>query len=164
MNIKIWVFGICFLFTLSISLYAEKAIILKQEEAPLKITGYTTKYLSYERERITHSVNYLNVSEQKIVALRFGFVAFDAFNEFLDKFGGFTIEDVIVKKEKKGRWAQSPYGVSTFKKYGTGIIYVDKVRFEDGTIWASNKEDILPQIQEIQEGFTADMLEEKKVK
>ena len=162
MRTKILVLGICFLWILPIVLFSEKAIILKQEDAPLKITEYKTKYSYYERrDRITHSLKYINISDKRIVAFRIGFVAFDVFNEFLDKFGGVAIKDVKVNEEKKFSWQQRPYKAFMFKKYGTGIAYVGAVRFEDATMWKVDEGDVVSQIQEIQESFTADLLKEK---
>ena len=69
---------------------------------------------------------------------------------------------MIAGKPKKFSWSQSPYGVFSFEKYGTGVVYVKTVRFGDGVIWEVDTAEVVFQIQEIQEGFTADLLEEKK--
>lgn len=163
MKTKILALGICVLLVLPIFLLAEIAIILKQENSPLKITEYRTVYSYFDREyTISHLVSYLNTSEKKIVAIRLGFITFDAFNEFLDKFVGISIEEVEIDKMKAVSWQQSTYKAFSFKKYGTGLMYIDKVRFEDGSIWVLSKDEILPQIQEIQESFTEDLLKERK--
>jgi len=166
MRIKTLILGICFLWVLQSSSFAEKAVVLKQDDAPLKITGYKNKYGAAYRSgyEITHSVTCANVSEKKIVAVKIGIVAFDAFNEFLGRFAGISIGDVIAGKPKKFSWSQSPYGVFKFEKYGTGVVYVKTVRFGDGIIWEVDTAEVVFQIQEIQEGFTADLLEEKKEK
>jgi hypothetical protein len=163
MKVKGLVLGICLLFFCSLGLFSQKAIILKQEDSPIKITSYKPYYFHDQyHDSILHDVKYLNSSEKKIVAFRFSFVAFDAFNEFLDKFGGVGIDDIAINKEASGSWEQSAYHAFLFKKFGTGIVYVDAVRFEDETFWKVKEADILPQIQELEEGFTADLLKEKK--
>jgi len=166
MRIKTLILGICLLWILQSSSFAEEAIILKQKDAPLKISNYKNKYgaTSAYRSEITHSVTCANIAGKKIVATKIGFVAFDAFNEFLGKFVGIVVKDVIGGKPGKYTWGQSPYSAFAFKKYGTGIAYVEAIRFEDGTIWKSDKSNIVSQIQEIEESFTADLLEEKKEK
>jgi len=162
---KILIFFICFIWIFPTVLLAEKSIVLSQENAPLKITKYEAKYSYYERRSsIRHSVSYKNVSDKKIVAFRLSFLSFTVFNEFLDTSGGISVEELAVNEISKGTWEQAPYRAHLFKKYGTGIAYVNTVRFEDGTIWKVNNEDVLPQIQEIEESFTADLLEEKKEK
>ena len=162
MRIKILGLGICFLWILYSSLFAEKAVILKQEDAPLKISEYKSTYSYYERTgTITHSTRCINISGKTIVAVSIGLVAFDVSNEFLDKFGGVAIKDMKVNEEKKFSWQQRPYKAFMFKKYGTGIAYVGAVRFEDATMWKVDEGDIVSQIQEIQESFTADLLKEK---
>ena len=162
MRIKIlWVF-ICTFLVVAIPLLSENAIILKQDDAPLKIAEYTTKYGTYERSKvIAHSSKVLNSSDKTIVAYRIGFISFTVFNEFLHKFTGFTVATVASGKEDKGMWTDRYSRGFLFQNYGTGIAYVDAVRFEDGSIWKANEADILPQIQEIEESFTADLLKEK---
>ena len=162
MRFKILILGICISYILPVFISAEKTIILKQENALLKITEYKAEYRTYKREHISHSIKAINSSDKLIVAYHLSFITFDVFNEFLDKFNGFSVDKVEINKEEKAGWRHSPYAVALFEDYGTAVVYVDKIRFENGTIWAANKEEILPQIQEIQESFSAELLEEKK--
>jgi len=165
MKTKLLIFVICILWLLPISLLAEKSIILTQENAPLKITEYKVQYGLYNRQKvISHSVKFLNISDKQIVAIRIGFISFTVFNEFLHKFTGFGLANLSPNGEDKGIWNDNHYKSFLFQNYGTGLAYVDAARFEDGTIWKVNEADILPQIQEIEESFTADLLKEKKEK
>jgi len=159
---KAKIFRIAILFIFSSSLLAENAIVLKQEGAPLRITEYSTQYGVYERRKvIAHSVKYINTTEKKIVAVKFGFVSFTVFNEFLNKFVGITVENIDLNQETKSMWTDNHPRAFLFENYGTGLAYIDAVRYEDGTIWKVNDADILPQIQEIESSFTADLLKEK---
>lgn len=161
MRTKIIALGICFLWFLPIALFGEKSIVLKQENAPMKIEKYEA---SYYEQSVYHEATYKNISQQKIVAFKLGFISFDVFNEFLDSTKGISVEDIEINNSKKGSWSSAKYRGFLFRKYGTGIAFVDVVRFEDGTIWKVNFDEILPQIKELYEEFSADLLKEKEEK
>ena len=129
--------------------------ILTQEGSPLSILAYEARYQprrSSQREAIRHEVNYRNTSGQKIVAVQFGLLSFNIFNEFQDRLGGFAIEDIDVLGIESGTWLASALAEAAFY---TGVVYVDKVRFEDGEIWIADEDEILEQLREIEEGFDA---------
>ena len=108
--------------------------VLVQSAAPIAITEYTARYQErsrYQSEGIRHELSYRNVGTRKIVAVQFGLLAFNIFNEFQDRLGGFTIEDVEVGSPESGAWVANALAEAAFY---TGVAYVDKVRFEDGEI------------------------------
>ena len=126
--------------------------------APVVITEYDARYQPrsrYQSEGIRHELSYRNASEKKIVALRFGLLAFNIFNEFQDRLGGFTIEDVAVGETESGVWVASALAEAAFY---TGVAYVDKVRFEDGVIWSADGDEILSQLREIETDLDAEAL------
>ncbi len=133
--------------------------ILNQPEAPIAITKYEAFYLEsnrYRREGIRHELEYRNRGDRSIVAIRFGLLSFNIFNDFQDRLGGITIEDVNPGQSESGAWVANALAEASFY---TGVAYVSKVRFRDGQIWLADEDDILAQIREIESTFSADMLE-----
>ena len=135
--------------------------ILIQEDSPIKISSYDAKYQArgtYRREGILHSLKYQNHSDREIVAVKFGLLSFNIFNQFQDRLGGVTIEDIVPGRDYSGSWVAS--ALAEFAFY-TGVAYVDTVRFRNGEIWISDRESILSQIQEIEQDFDAAQLTDK---
>ena len=135
--------------------------ILVQEGAPIVISAYSAMYQrrgSYSREGIRHVLAYRNVTKRKIVALQFGLLAFDIFNEFQDRLGGYTIQDVGPGATADGAWVASARAESAFY---TGVAYLSKVRFEDGEVWSADLDDITKQVQEIEAGFSVASLQSR---
>ena len=135
--------------------------ILAQEGAPIVISVYTARYQdrgSYSREGIRHVLQYRNVSKRKIVALQFGLLAFDIFNEFQDRLGGYAIQDVDPGATADGTWVASARAESAFY---TGVAYLSKVRFEDGEVWSADLDGITKQVQEIEAGFSVESLQSR---
>ncbi|HEX7516474.1 MAG TPA: hypothetical protein VF345_04225 [Chthoniobacterales bacterium] len=74
---------------------AEKSVVLEQADAPLAITSYAATFQAELRnnytphsDQIQHAATYKNISSKDIVAIQLGFVAFDAFNNFMQNAGG----------------------------------------------------------------------------
>ena len=110
------------------------------------------------REGIRHSLNYRNASKRKIVALHFGVLAFDNVNEFQDKLGGNTIQDVEQGATADGVWIASALAESAFY---TGVAYLSKVRFENSEVWAADLDSITKQVQEIEAAFSVESLQSR---
>lgn len=162
MKAKFPILGICFLITFSTSLIAENAVIIKQEESPIQIVDYEVSYnvVADGIDVISHAVKGLNTSEKKVVAIRYVTLVFSCFNEYFDTSRNYTMWALDPNKQRKTSWNQANDMEIAFSKFGTGIAFVDSVRFEDGTIWRANSNDTLPQIQEMQKSFTLELLEE----
>jgi hypothetical protein len=138
-----------------------KMIIISQANSPIQITAYTARYVEgsqYSREGIHHNLTYMNRGAQQVVAIRFGLVTFDVFNQFLGKTGGISMDDLQIGKSEKGSWINSPYGDFSFN---TGLAYVDMVRFADGTIWKADEATVLDEIRKIEKDFDAKLLRER---
>ena len=132
--------------------------VLAQEGAPLKIGPYSAAYQSggrYSREGIRHEVVVENVTDRKIVAYQVGLLSFNIFNEFQDRLGGYSIEDVAPGSIEEGSWLASALAESSFY---TGVAYVSKVRFEDGEVWQADLEEVADQVREIEESFSVESL------
>ncbi|MCF6285451.1 MAG: hypothetical protein L3K26_09705 [Candidatus Hydrogenedentes bacterium] len=137
------------------------ATIISQESSPLTITSYSAKYQrgsEYAEEGIRHAIKYKNTSKKKVVAVQFGLVSFDVWNEFIDRTGGVGIEDIASGSSKKGTWMARAYSDFSFL---TGFAYVSKVRFEDGEIWEADLDDIAEEMQKIEEDFDVQNLKGK---
>lgn len=148
---------------------AEDAVIMVQKNPPLQITTYSAKYESEVRgnyishpDQIEHALKYKNVSDKVIVAMQIGLVSFDAFNNFMDRLNGWAFNKIAIGAEAKGAWNQRPYDAFSFQKYGTGFAFVSAVRFEDGSIWLADLEEILEGLQKFEKGLKKEDLEEKK--
>lgn len=148
---------------------AENSVILSQKGPPLKITKYDATYeeeyrgsYSNHPDQIKHTVNYKNVSGKLIVAYQIGLVAFDVFNNFMDKFIGWSIEDVAADIESEGIWIQTPYAAFSFKRYGTAVTFVNAVRFSDGSIWRADIGEVLTELQKFEKDVKKEDLQEKK--
>ena len=109
----------------------------------------------YATEGIAHVVEYRNITERKIVAVVFGLLAFDIFDESQDTFHGWSLDDLKQGASGNGVWMRSS---SMAEAFHTGMAYVAKVRFEDGEIWKSDLEGIVEQIHRIDKGFSPDSL------
>jgi hypothetical protein len=139
-----------------------RAIIIPQPNAPIEILTYDAHYQersSYEREGISHRISYRNRGTQKVQAIRFGLVSFDVFNDFLDRTGGITTEDVAPGATTKSSWVASAYADFSFL---TGVVYVSVVRLEDGTVLNADQSAVLAEMRKIEKDFNAKNLEEKK--
>jgi hypothetical protein len=138
--------------------------IITQPTCPVEITDYKAIYLpdlDSSPECIMHSVTYVNAASAKIVAIRFGIAAFDAFNHLLDKFSGIAIEELEVAKTTTSEWHQRSFSPWMFKTLGTGVVYLDAVRFEGDQFWHADSEQILSELQKIEKDLTKDDLKDK---
>jgi hypothetical protein len=109
-------------------------------------------------------VSYTNTTSKKIVAFQIGLAAFDAFNGFMGRFSGWSVEEIPAGQAKDGQWAQRPYAAFAFQRFGTGVAYVNAVRFEDGSIWRANLKEVLVEMQKFEKDLKAEDLAEKKDK
>ena len=148
---------------------AENAVILDQKDAPLKIVEYKAVFTPERRstyasnpDEIRHSVKTQNVSNKSVVAYQIGLVSFDAFNGFMGKFAGWAIDTIVVDGKRDGTWSQRPYAAFSFQNYGTGVAYVNAVRFDDGTIWRADMAQVLLDLQQFEKSLKKEDLIDKK--
>ena len=94
------------------------------------------------------------------------------FNEYLSLKKGFRIQDVDPGDEDEATW--NDYGFNDFNdserpvpwcdgpsynrrgfttQFLTGVVYVDRVRFENGDIWAADLQLISDRLAQIEENF-----------
>lgn len=142
---------------------AENAVILKQS-APLAIAGYSASFISGYRtsDSIRHHVRVSNTSGKEVVAYQIGLASFDAFNGFMGKFSGWSIEPIAIGADATGTWEQKPYAAFSFEKFGTGVAYVNAIRFSDGTIWRADIGPVLVELQKFEKDLKRDDLKDKQ--
>ena len=138
--------------------------IIYQDGQPIQVTSYRSIYVpdvDMEAEGILHSVKYKNNSGKNIVAIKFGFASFDAFNHLLDSFTGISIEDIEVDSDAEGTWKQTCISPWLYKKFGSGVMYIDVVRFQDGSFWYSDKDKIISELQKFEKDLKKEDLKKK---
>ena len=65
------------------------------------------------------------------VAVKFGVIVYDSFNEFLGGLTAITMDPPTALME----WDYTPPYLFKFRKYGVAGVYVRQVRLKDGSIW-----------------------------
>ncbi len=138
-----------------------KALVLTQEEAPVLITKYQTRYNrsdKFDENGVGHKLDYKNRSERRILAVEFGFVEFTVWDEHIETLIANDLDPVGGGKSGDGSWLHDP---PTGFLFHTGIAYVSRVRFEDGEIWTANPEDVAAHMRSIEPSFSVEMLKPK---
>jgi hypothetical protein len=144
-------------------------VILMQPDAPVRIESYDAGYkrnvgvssrltVTNTSGGIQHNVRYRNQSDRSIVAVEFGLLAFNAFNEYIGRVLGVDMREVARGRTRDGQWRMHRFGDFAFF---TGVAYVNAVRFDDGRVWKADLVPILTQIREIEADFELARLKER---
>jgi len=139
---------------------APRALIIDQPEAPVVITKYTARQLGTGKVEsgLNYRLEYRNRSERRVEAIEVGIVAFDIWNEYLDKLMATDLDSIGSGKSGDGSWIHDPAAAFLFH---TGVAYVSRVRFENGDIWTADLDAVAENIRSVQSGFSAEMLKKK---
>jgi hypothetical protein len=135
--------------------------IVEQAESPILVTAYRAEYAKRTNESpesIRHDVEYRNRSNQKVVAIQFGLVSFDLWNEFLARTAGLSTEAVAPRGRERGGWSTPTDAAFAFH---TAVVYVDRVRFESGEIWSADPDLVVAAMRTIQKDFDPANLNKK---
>ncbi|WP_445665573.1 hypothetical protein [Fodinibius sp. AD559] len=135
-----------------------ETIIVDQPNSPIEIKKYEASFEeegSNTKEGIQHKVVYINSGRANPIAIKFGFVSFNIFNEYLGIINGIAMVRLEGRQENRGTWVHETS--SDFSFY-TGIAFVNKVRFENGEIWEADSEIIIDTLKEIKSDFDASVL------
>jgi len=126
-------------------------VIMSQKDAPIRVVEYDAQIWgtgSEVGEGIRHDFRFRNDSDRGVVAVKFGVLSYDIFNEFQEE-----TETIVVRDMEPA--AQSRHGVVVFPveptAFHTGLLYVRKVRFLDGEIWEVSPEDLDAMIRAFEE-------------
>ena len=133
------------------------------EDDPVEILS-TWAHLKEEKygKELWCWVEFTNQSSKPIEALSFRMLFYDVFNRYLDTFGGIMIRKIMVEQGGRGGWKPRIYDDWSTH---TIMIFLDRVRFEDGTIWIRDEADITKELSEVENIlFKPEQLEEKRKK
>jgi hypothetical protein len=136
--------------------------VVEQPEAPVQVTGYRTEYLKRTAEApegFRHDLEYRSRTDQRIVAVQFGFVSFDVWNEFLERHAALASDALDANDRKRSSWFTA---TSSGVAFLTGVVYVERVRFASGEIWSADLASVVKAMQTVQQGFTAEQLTKKR--
>jgi len=137
------------------------AKIVEQTESPVLVTGYRAEYQkgnSTSMPGVRHDVEYRNRSGQRVVAVQFGLVTFDVWDEFLARTAGLAVQPLGARSRDRGIWTTVTEAAFAYR---TAVVYVERVRFESGEIWNADRETILGALRVIQKDFDETNLAKK---
>ena len=130
--------------------------VIPQEDAPIEISYYDADYVSGEgdsRQGVRHAVSVRNLSDQEVVAFEVGLFSFNVFNDFLDRSSGVSMSKISPGRLVRETWmSDSPADFS----FLTGVAFISRVRFSDGTIWSEEFRFILDTLQDLELNFKAE--------
>lgn len=136
--------------------HAENSVIVAQEGAPLKVLNYTAEFdVADKKGLIEHKVKYQNISTAKIVSVRFGILEYNGYNEPIDAFCGYTLENSNKGEKDSATFIDIAEHSLFFEDFGTGYVWVDAVRYEDKSIWKADRAEILAELQKLQPEISA---------
>lgn len=142
---------------------AEGARALPLAGAPLEVVTYATEYdVEKEKPLVGHTVKYRNTSDKEVVAAKFGFVELDVFGDLLDAFMGYTVESSDPGEKDSAEFVNEHPRAVFFEELGTGLVWVEAVRFADGSIWKADRAEVLEGVRRVRPDAGADDLREKK--
>lgn len=133
--------------------------VIAQPASPIRITAYGAAYqegASNAPEGIRHTVAYENASDREMAAVEIALVSFDLWNQFLDRTAGVAIRDLGPGAADKRTWVARTDGDFSFQ---TGIAYVSRVRFSDGTFWTADLRLVATELRKVQKDFDAGRLD-----
>ena len=136
--------------------------IVEQADAPILVTAYRTEFLKRTNEAsegLRHDIDYRSRAGQRIVAVQFGLVSFDVWNEFLERHAALASEAIDANGREKSSWFTPTSAGGAFY---TGVVYVERVRFANGEIWTADLPAVATVMQAIQKDFTTEQLTKKK--
>lgn len=138
--------------------------ILTLTGSPVAVDSFAATYQgtspSRPRPEILVDLNFRNAADQGIVALDLRVRFYDAFNDELGRgLQAFGLISVEPGRDGSLTWSHSPYAAFRFERYGTAVAFVDRVRFRDGTIWKADRQEILTQMREIEDGLSIEDLD-----
>lgn len=120
--------------------------ILEQDGAPVIVRKYEPEPWGTgfdPNDGVHHHFRFRNDSDRVVVAVKFGVLSYNVFNEFQEGTEAIVVRDVLPGK-------RTSYLLRTYHddpgSFFTGLIYVAKVRFQDGGIWEADVDALDEQI------------------
>lgn len=155
---------VCLLAVFCAPALAETASVIKQLNAPVQVLGYEAEYDDKDDKLffVEHEVKYKNVAQQGVTAVRFGCLQLNAFNDPLGTFYGFATEESDPQEKDKAVFVDEFPEAVLFEKLGTALLWIDAVRFSDGTFWTADHAQVLEELKKVRDGLTEADLQPKK--
>ena len=142
---------------------AENSVMVTQEGAPLKVLSYTAEFdVTEKKALIEHEVKYQNVSAAKIVSARFGILEYNGYGDLIDTFCGYTLEKSSKGEKDSATFTDVAEHSLFFEDFGTAYVWVDALRYEDGTLWKADPAGLLTEMQKLKPEISAADLAGKK--
>ena len=94
------------------------------------------------------------------VAVKFGVIVYDSFNEYLGGLTAITMDPPTTLME----WSYTPPYLFKFRKYGVLGVYVRQARLADGTIWNANLDFISREFTARRGEITREQLQAEEVR
>ena len=134
------------------SLAGEQKVMEQQPLPPIDIDSYTAK-ASADGKSIEHTVVVKNEMQETISAIQIVLVAHDAFS-ITGISRGEVLQEVRFHKQGTAHWTTPALGGSDY------LVFVDKVRFDNGDLWNADPGDVERGLREIDPDFDPDRLRE----
>jgi len=144
-NVKKIILTFLFLFASPILTQAGsiQTYIISFPDDPVKIKQAWAKVVEDEYSTKIDCELVAAVQGKDIKAAQFNFIFYDVFDEYLYTFGGITLNYAYAYLKIYPRWKPSFY--NDWMSY-TVIVYLDKVRFGDDTIWRQDENRVAEEI------------------
>lgn len=148
-------FGSLLLFFLvPVAVYGQDRYrILSQEDAPISILEYQAQIWGTGAETgdgVMHDIRFRNASDRAIVAVKFGVLCYDIFNEFQNESEVLHRKDMLPGESSRvSRLAMPPEAEAFF----TGVVFVQRVRFLDGEVWVADPGEVDALVVEVEDGL-----------
>ena len=127
------------------------SVIVAQPGTPVRITSYDSAYhVDNGQQGIHHSLEYESATEREVVAVRLALVSFDIWNEPLGRIRGTTIRTLGPGTGHQCKWLERDFGTPSYAQaFGTGVAYVQSVRYGNGEVWSADDEAVRSRISKI---------------
>ena len=139
------VIGALLCAAVSPTLANEQKVMEQQPLPPIDIDQYTAR-ASADGEDVEHSVVVKNEMQETITAIQLVFVAHDAFS-ITGISRGDIAQPIRFHSQGTGHWTTPVHSGSDY------VVFVDKVRFDNGDLWTADPEDVARNLREIDPDF-----------
>jgi len=86
-----------------------------------------------------HDIRFRNNADRAIVAVEFGLLCYDIFNEFQDESEVLHRKDMLPGERSRVSHVAMPPDPEAFF---TGVVFVKRIRFLDGEVWIADQEEV----------------------
>ena len=155
------------MFFLAIPVFGLDIVEIKFSDDPVEIVeaSVTTLYGEEHGNQLFWYMRYVNRSDKAIDALSFRMLFYDVFNEYLGTNLGVRIDKLPPGEEGHVAPTYRSWDVDIYREWSahTVIVFLDRIRFADGTIWRRSEAEITLELNKLKYIlFKPEQLEEKR--